>query len=202
LKIISQTEKPRFTPGTEWEYSSSGYVILAQILEIVSGRTFASFLEENIFKPLKMNRTVLCGKSRQKIKNIASSYLSSGGICSEIDYAPQNAIYGHNNIYTTIEDMYKWDQALCTEELVSSTAIEEAFASGKTNHGKDIHYGFGWRVGEAEGWRMLSHGGRWLGLRTGILRIPERHFTVLIGANSTEAGISTWMGRIVDRCLD
>ncbi len=202
LKVISQTEEPRFTPGTEWEYSNSGYVVLAQIVEIVSGQKFASFLEENIFEPLKMNRTVLCDKSRPTIKNSASSYLFSGGVYSEIDYAPQNAIYGHNNIYTTIEDMYKWDQALYTEELVSSSAIEEAFTSGKTNHGKDIHYGFGWRVGEAEGCKMLSHGGRWLGFRTGILRIPERHFTVVILANSTEAGISTWMDRIVDRCLD
>lgn len=186
LRILSQVNELCFTPGEKWEYSNSGYVILAQIVEKVSNESFAKFLQKNIFNPLGMNRTILNDQTQPKIQNVATSYTLENDVYKEIDYAPQNAIYGEDNIYTTIEDMSKWDQALYTEELVKAVTLKEAFTPGKLNDGTSTHYGFGWFVNQLYGFDIVAHGGSWLGFRTAIVRFPGQHFTVVVLANSAQ----------------
>jgi CubicO group peptidase (beta-lactamase class C family) len=158
-------------------------MILAQIVEKVSGKPFAQFLQQEIFQPLGMKRSLLYDETRPAIKNRATSYRLREGLYQEIDYAPQNAVYGEDNIYTTVEDMYYWDQALYSTKLVSAATLKEAFTPGRLNNGKATNYGFGWSVTERFDQQMLSHHGGWLGFRNTIFRFPDQRFTVVVLSN-------------------
>jgi CubicO group peptidase (beta-lactamase class C family) len=186
LKLLAQQKELEFAPGQRWKYSNSGYVILAQIVEKVSGKPFSRFLRENIFLPLGMNSTLLYDESRPRVPNVATSYELSGGIYKEIDYTPFNAIYGEDNIYSTVEDMYKWDQALYTEKLVKSSTLKEAFTPGKLSDGTEVHYGFGWQVGKFLGLGYVWHTGSWLGFHNCIMRFPDHRFTVVVLSNVSQ----------------
>lgn len=132
-----------------------------------------------------MKRSQLYDETQPTIKNRATSYRLKEGVYQEIDYAPQNAVYGEDNIYTTLDDMYYWDQALYTTKLVSAATLKEAFTPGKLNNGKGTNYGFGWFVTERFDQQMLSHSGWWLGFRNKIFRFPEQRFTVVVLSNLT-----------------
>lgn len=191
LKLLAG-EKLRFHPGDKFEYSNSGYVVLAQVVEKVSGQSFSHFLREKIFEPLGMERTLLYDESRPKVSNVATSYAFEHGAFEDIDYSPLNLIYGPDNIYTTVEDMAKWERALYTNKLVPAARLNEAFTPGKLNNGKlarygtiggkQTYYGFGWLI-DAE---KVYHPGGWLGYRTAILRFSKQHLTVIVLANSAK----------------
>lgn len=196
LAILAEVKELHFAPGEKFEYSNSGYVILALIVEKVTGQTFSQFLQQNIFQPLDMRRSLLYDETRPQIQNVATSYTLEDGDYKDIDYAPQNAIYGEDNIYTTIEDMYKWDQALYTEQLVKAATLKEAFTSGRLNNGQASGYGFGWGVHRFLGLDALAHSGSWLGFRTSIVRIPSQHFTVVVLANLAQIDAADFAAKI------
>ncbi|MFL5347105.1 MAG: serine hydrolase [Hyalangium sp.] len=196
LAILARVKAPRFAPGEQYEYSNSNYVILAQLVEKVSGQSFAQFLRQNIFQPLGMNRTLLYDETRPKVQNVATSYTLEHGVYRDIDYTPLNAIYGEDNIFTTVEDMSKWDQALYTEKLVKAATLQAAFTPGKLNNGNAIGYGFGWKLKELLGLHAVAHGGAWVGFRTQILRFPDQHFTVVVLGNLHQLGVDDIAARI------
>ncbi len=198
LSILAEVQVPHFPAGEQFEYSNSGYVILAQIVEKVSGQSFADFLQRHIFQPLGMKRSLLYDETRPKVPNVATSYRYTlkDGSYRDIDYAPQNAIYGEDNVYTTIEDMVKWDQALYTEKLVKTATLREAFTPGKLNSGEATIYGFGWFVRPILGLDAVDHGGSWLGFRTGIVRFPGERFSVVVLANSAQLKASEFAKNI------
>ena len=123
LNLLAQQKSPDFDPGEKWKYSDSGYVILAQIVEKASGTSFGAFLEENIFRPLGMKGSLLYDERKPKVPNVAKSYTRDGSAYREIDYTPLNKIYGEDNVYSTLDDMYKWDQALYGEKLVKASTL-------------------------------------------------------------------------------
>lgn len=183
LKLLSEQKELEFVPGQRWQYSNSGYVILAQIVEKVSGKTFSQFLQENIFHPLGMKRSLLYDETRPRVAKVATSYTLKDGTYKEIDYTPFNAIYGEDNIYSTVEDMYRWDRALYSERLVKTSTLKEAFTPGRLNNGTLTSYGFGWRVRKFLGLDEVWHGGSWLGFHNCILRFPDQRFTVVVLSN-------------------
>lgn len=183
LELLAQQKELLFEPGTKWEYSNSGYVVLAQIVEKASGKRYPQFLKANIFRPLGMKETRVSDESRPPIKNRATSYAREGNGYKNADYHPLNWIYGDGNVNTTLRDMYKWDQGLYTEKLVKVSTLQEAWTSGKLNNGSETGYGFGWAVGNYLGLRNTSHSGGWAGFRTHISRFPEQRFTVIVLSN-------------------
>ena len=186
LNLLAQVKELCFTPGAKYQYSNSGYVILGQIVEKVSGQSLGQFFEENIFRQLGMKRSVLDDDTRPKLLNVATSYKRDKGVYKDIDYTPLNRIYGEDNIFTTVEDMYKWDQALYTEQLVKAATFKEGITPGRLNDGRPTEYGFGWWLGKVLGLDAMFHDGSWVGFRTHILRFPSEHFTVVVLANVSE----------------
>lgn len=194
LALLAQVRDLRFAPGTKWEYSNSGYVILAQVVERISGRPFPRFLQDEVFKPLGMERTVVANQTRPSIPGAATGYTLENGAYRDIDYAPHRSVYGHCNIYSTLEDLYRWDQALQSERLVSATTLKVAFSPGHLRDGTPTSYGFGWRLGRRAGFDAVEHGGSFVGFRAVILRIPERRFTAIALSNLARFDL----GRFVD----
>ena len=186
LRILTAQKEPRFAAGEKYAYSNSGYVLLALIVEKVSGQRFATFLEERIFGPCGMKHSQLYDETRPVIRDRATSYRKENGRFVEVNYAPSNFVYGEDNIYTTIEDLYLWDQALENNKLVTAATFQTAISPGKLNDGSPTRYGFGWNLGERAGSKAHFHSGSWLGYRTGIMRIPGRRLTIAVLSNSAE----------------
>ena len=183
ITMLTQIREPRFAPGERFEYSNSGYVVLAQIVEKAGGVSFPQFLETNVFGPLGMSSTIVSDQIKAPAMRRAISYAPANGAFRNADYTPLNRIYGDGNVNTSVEDMVKWDQSLYTERLVKQSTLEQAFTPAKLNNGSSTTYGFGWMIGTINGLRVLSHGGSWVGFRTYIMRIPSERFTVIVLSN-------------------
>jgi CubicO group peptidase (beta-lactamase class C family) len=185
LHFLAKQAKLRFKPGDKWEYSDSGYVVLAQIIEKVSGQSYAQFLTENIFRPAGMTETVVYDETRPILAARATSYQPAKHGYKPIDYTPLNLIYGDGNVNTTIGDMIQWDAALTTDKLATAATLKEAFTRGKLNNGKSFDYGFGWGLHRRHNMEVIEHNGAWVGFRSCNIRFPQRQLSIIILANSS-----------------
>jgi len=199
LEALSRQERLRFPPGDRFEYSDSAYVVLAQIIERITGKRYAEFLKETIFDPLGMNDTMVVDERKQKVPRMALSYAMRDGRWQDITYSPENSIYGEDGIYSTVNDLYKWDQALYTERLVSRSTLEMAFTPGLANDGNEIvtdllarpnSYGFGWVISSVSGEKDVEHPGGWAGYDTYILRVPSRRVTAIVLTNASNDDVA------------
>jgi CubicO group peptidase (beta-lactamase class C family) len=198
LQALSHQKKLRFAPGEKFEYSDSAYVVLAQIIERIAGERYAEFLKETIFDPLEMRDTLVVDERKQKVPRLALGYVWRNGHWQDITYSPENSIYGEDGIYSTVNDLYKWDQALYTERLVSHSMLEMAFTPGRANSGKQIatgiltrpsSYGFGWFISALHGEKDVEHSGGWSGYATHILRVPTWRVTAIVLTNSSNDSV-------------
>jgi CubicO group peptidase (beta-lactamase class C family) len=187
LDLLKQQTSGYFPPGSDWRYSNTGYAHLAMIVEKASGMTFAAFLKKNIFGPLKMSGTVAFEEGISTVRNRAYGYTDRGDRFERTDQSVTSAVLGDGGIYSSVDDLFKWDQALYTTKLVAADTREQAFLPVVTSSGKQTRYGFGWEIGEWHGLRTLRHGGSTVGFRTHILRVPDREFTVIVLINRTQA---------------
>ncbi|HZM05897.1 MAG TPA: serine hydrolase domain-containing protein [Candidatus Saccharimonadales bacterium] len=184
LRLMARQGKLRFKPGDKWEYSDSGYVVLAQVIEKVSGESYGRFLAENIFRPAGMTETVVYDETRPEIARRAVSYQPVKNEFKPIDYTPLNLIYGDGNVNTTVGDMIKWDNALTGDKLVHRATLQEAFTRGALNNGTKFDYGFGWALRKRHNTETTEHNGSWVGFRSGIVRFSQRQLTIIILSNS------------------
>jgi N-acyl-D-amino-acid deacylase len=187
LDTYAQWGEPVFEPGDKWEYSNPGYELLAMIAERASGQAFGDFVEQRIFAPLGMKNSVVLDDRHPHLAKRAYGYRIEGDGYTLNDDDPLNYIVGSGGVYSTVEDMYLWDQALYTEALVSQKTINEAFTPTRLNSGEDFAYGFGWSIGEHLGHRRIGHGGSWVGFRTYIGRYVDDRFSVVVLTNLAEA---------------
>jgi CubicO group peptidase (beta-lactamase class C family) len=186
LAVLSVWGEPLFSPGERYEYSNPGYEVLALIVERASGRTYAEFLEGRIFAPLGMASSVVFDERSPRIAKRAYGYRKEGdGFVLDDDH-PLNYVLGSDGIYSTVEDLYRWDQALYGERLVSGETLAEAFHPVRLNGGEEYPYGFGWSLESHLGRRRVSHGGAWVGFRTFIARYVDDRFSVMVLSNRAD----------------
>jgi CubicO group peptidase (beta-lactamase class C family) len=185
-----------FPVGIRFAYSGMGYVMLAMIVTIVSGRSFADFLKARIFDPLGMKHTVAYDQSRPTRHKLAHGYLREKNQFERWDY-PMLTV-GDGGLFSTLDDLFLWDQALNTERLVPKAALEQSFTSGTTNDGRPIGYGFGWytdvsssvTAAEREQLRALgtdlryvAHGGGCVAYFNYMIRLLDTQRTILVLTN-------------------
>jgi CubicO group peptidase (beta-lactamase class C family) len=186
LAMMKQQSKTYFPPGERYRYSNSGYAVLAQIVERVSGQGFAEFLRANIFQPLKMNGTIVIERDNPRVVRRAYGYSKRANGMERTDQSLTSSVQGDGGVYSSVEDLRRWDAALYTEKLVSGKILERAFTVGIEAE-PGVGYGFGWFIGKRGGDRALWHSGTTVGFRTFILWLPERRFTVIVLANRADA---------------
>jgi CubicO group peptidase (beta-lactamase class C family) len=211
LRVLSRQEKLRFPPGERFDYSDSAYVVLAQIIERVNGERYAEFLKETIFDPLGMKDTMVVDERKQKVPRLALAYERGPDGWKDITYSAENSIYGEDGIYSTVNDLYKWDQALYTERLVSRATLDMAFTPGLNNEGKEIvtdvlprpsSYGFGWFLSSLKGEKDMEHPGGWSGYVTYILRVPSRRLTAIVLSNSSNGDVPEIAQEMVEMAMN
>lgn len=183
-RVFSRWGTPEFGAGEKHQYSNPGYEMLGLILERVSGRSFGEFLEEAIFGPLGMQGSLAYERADIVIPKRAFGYrkLEDGSFATD-DLHRLNWMMGSGGIYSSLVDLYRWDQALYGDALISDRQLARAFSPTLLRDGSESDYGFGWGVDELEGHRRLAHGGAWVGFRTRIERFPERGLTIAVLSN-------------------
>lgn len=190
-----------FEPNTKYEYSNTGYALLASIIEKVSGLTFADYLSKTIFKPLKMKNTFVYSRrlTPKKIDNYALGYVYSDSLKKY--FLPDelketnmviwlDGIVGDGTVNSTINDLLKWDRALYTNKLLTQEAMKEVFEVATLNDASKTKYGFGWVIDDnADFGKISSHSGGWPGYVTYIERHITQDKTIIILQNHDNVSI-------------
>lgn len=201
LRMMTTQDSTYFTPGAQYRYSNSGYAVLAMVVEKVSGKSFAEFLRENIFMPLGMANTVAFEHGISTVNHRAMGYREENGAFVFKDQSLTSAVLGDGGIYSSIEDLFKWDQALYSERLVKRETLQQAFSKGVLNDGQTIDYGFGWRLGDYRGHARMQHTGSTSGFRNVIQRYPEDKFAVIILTNRAEPDVEELANQLTELFL-
>ena len=191
-QLIEHKPSVKFSPGGRWDYSNTGYMLLALVVEKISGERFGDFLEGKIFAPLGMKDTVLFTPLKPPaFEHRAWGYrlAPDGGERFANDRNYLNAMYGDGEVYSTAADLIKWDQALYTSKLISPADVDEMFTSGRLSSGKETGYGYGWGIGSRGGRKVVNHGGGWVGFRTWIDRDLESRQLLVILTNHTSRSL-------------
>jgi CubicO group peptidase (beta-lactamase class C family) len=184
LTVLSTADGLLFDPGFQFEYSNTGYDVLGALIERVSGESYPDFLEENIFGPLGMKNTFSLPSPRQKNDPLlAHSYVKYQGVIQPYDTYPLDDIVGSGTIYSTVEDMYLYDQALYTDAIVCQSTLAEAFQPAVLFDGTKYPYGFGWEIKDEIGERSFWHSGKWLGYQSYYERFPDRKLSIVVLMN-------------------
>jgi CubicO group peptidase (beta-lactamase class C family) len=181
LERVMDLDRPEFPAGTKFAYNDTAYTLLATVVTIVSGRPFADFLKARIFDPLGMKHTVAYDASRPARHALVPGYLKQGGEFMRWEY-PLLTV-GDGGIFSTLDDLFLWDQALNTERLVPTAALERAFATGTTNDGTPLGYGFGWYANSCPGRRHVAHGGSLGAYNNYIIRYLDTQRTIIVLTN-------------------
>jgi CubicO group peptidase (beta-lactamase class C family) len=203
LSLLEKESKGKFAPGTSWSYSNSGYVVLGLIVAKASRQRYADFLHARIFAPLHMDHTIVYQKGKNEVENRAFGHSKEGDVLKETDQSSTSATLGDGGIYSNLEDLGKWDDALRNHVLLSAEKMQPALTPAELNDGsqpqwpkqanddnlhpgKPVSYGFGWFLDSYQGHPRMWHTGSTMGFRTVIERFTDDNLTVIILANRTD----------------
>ena len=196
LELMKRQDHTNFPPGSAYRYSNSGYVLLGLIVEKASGISFPEFLRQNIFAPLKMKGTVLYHRDdRSDEAHRAYGYSRRANVFVRTDQSLTSSTRGDGTVYSSVEDLYKWDRALRGSKLVKDTTLQQAFTSG-ARVDEDTGYGFGWFIENRRGHRTVWHSGNTIGCTQFIRRYLDRKFTIIVQANRSNAPLAELTDKI------
>lgn len=169
-----------FQPGSSYSYSNLGYMLLSYIVEKVSGNTYENYIDENIFKPLNMDDSGF-GYDNGINKELALGYDSDGKVVSsETSNEESRLLAGAGEIYSTVEDLYKWDRALYTEKIVSKSSLDKIYTSYQDN------YGYGWNIVSKN---VYEHGGTMSGFSSCIKRLVGDNSFIVVLSNDLNSSL-------------
>lgn len=184
LSIITRQTGLNFTPGTAFEYSNSGFIVLAEVVARVSGMPFSAFTTERIFKPLGMTSTRFVDGPGTVVASKAYSYGLRGD--SYVKRPVNHTIVGSTGLNTTVEDLCKWAMNFTSPVVGDRALMDRMERSGKVTSGEPFSYGLGLDRKDYRGQHLIYHGGGDAGYRSYIVRIPEHQFVVAIASNAFE----------------
>jgi len=176
-----------FTPGEKNVYSNSGYNLLAYIIETQSGKPYMEFMRERIFTPLGMTRTWE-RNPLHIIKRRATGYETRDGKLIGRD-GNLTDLMGAGSIVSTINDMIRWEEALRGNEFLKPASRAEVWKQFQFNGGDMSPYGFGWRISDVRGHKLIGHTGQTAGFGAAIFRYVENDLSVIALTNLGELGM-------------
>lgn len=223
LQMMMAQNTTTFTPGSEYSYSNSAYALLAMIVEKVSGQTFATFLKDNIFEPLGMSNTVAYQAGISDVTNRAYGHVfdDDANAWVERDQSITSAVLGDGGVYSSTDDLLKWERALRDRRLLPDSLWNLAWtAKPNTRHGDDLgddtdrpapgdsrsenteYYGYGVYIRSYRGHNVLRHSGSTMGFRNDMERFPELGLSVYVLTNRNSPAVIDLTRSIADIYLD
>jgi CubicO group peptidase (beta-lactamase class C family) len=193
LAYLARLAHLKFRPGRRFDYSNAGYDMLGSVIEQVSGQKFGAFMQSEIFAPAGMNSTFAFDSARRKASKRAIGYYRSGRRYEIDDSSPLNLLHGSGSIYSTIEDLLRYDDELFHARLTSTRSLEEIFTAGALSNGRSIEYGFGWDILKDErfGLDYYGHSGEWMGFTSYYLHYPAVGLSIILLSNSSDTDVET-----------
>jgi CubicO group peptidase (beta-lactamase class C family) len=219
LALLEQETHGLFAPGTRWAYSNSGYVVLGLIAARAAGTPFGDVLRERIFAPLGMTRTLAHEKGKDPIAERAYGHTREAAGFRETDQSSTSATLGDGGVYSCLEDLAKWDEALRTNALLTGAEMAVALTPARLadgseprwpegeqggdnlSPGRPVAYGFGWFLEPWKGHDRAWHHGETIGFRSVVERFPADGLTVIILSNRNDLDLRRLALEIADREL-
>jgi CubicO group peptidase (beta-lactamase class C family) len=215
LDLLKHETGGKFAPGTRWSYSNSGYVILGLVVARISGKPFAQFLRERIFHPLGMSQTLAYEMGKSEVSQRAYGHSKDGKAWKQTDQSSTSATLGDGGIYSSLEDLAKWDEALAQHTLLREIEMRPALIPVKLADGVEpkwpadsdrpagtpVAYGFGWFLDPYHEHQRMWHYGDTMGFHTYIARFPSDRLTVMILCNRTDLDPESLARQVADRAL-
>jgi CubicO group peptidase (beta-lactamase class C family) len=175
-----------FKPGRQFRYSNSNYVLLTALIEAVSKQSYADYLQQHVFTPLGMSNSGYDSTSKI-LPNRASGYEQGPQGLVNARSISMTRPQGAGALYSTVDDLNLWDQALYTDKLVKQPLLQQSFVRHKALDGTPQPYGYGWMMADWEAVPTQEHSGGIEGFSSYIIRIPSEQIYVTVLANSAEA---------------
>lgn len=182
MDLMANSDVMRFfSPGANFDYSNTGYMVLASIVEKITDMPYGDFVQANIFQPLEMNSTFVYRYEQDPIaeNQLVGYRLYKGRWHAAIGGTVNDRIVGDKNVYSTTEDMLKWIQGLNSGKIISEKTLSEMYSRGETKYKRKVPYGFGFRIKENEGEKIIYHNGKWNGFSTSLMQYPEDELVVI-----------------------
>ncbi len=191
LQLLVRQETGRFPAGTYFAYSNSGYSVLSQIVEKVSGQPFEDFLRARIFQPLGMTNTIAFVDTRNIVPNRSYGYRKEKGAWVFSDQSSTSAVLGDGGVYSSLDDFEKWINALRTHKLLSAEEMRPALTpvnvpKFQPNSEESPAYGFGWFLDPYSGHRRMYHTGTTIGFLNAIEYFPDDDLATVVFCNRTD----------------
>lgn len=200
-----------FTPGEKFDYSNAGYTLLGYIIETVTEKRYEDVLQERIFTPLGMKNTGY-DKHRALIKTRAAGYFQSWGDHYNANYVDMSTVYAAGALYSTVEDLFLWDQALYTGQLLPREYLDMLFTRHIPDSDEGGDYGYGWTIkkkpigNSGNHATSIGHDGVIDGFCAVFTRIPDTKSTIILLSNVRRAPLNTMtqgiMGILYDQPYD
>ena len=185
--LYNKQPRKNFPAGKAFSYSNTNFVLLAMIVEKISGQPFPEYMKQKIFDPLQMNDTYIFTLADSTRETPTFNY---DGSFWQHDFL--EGTYGDKNVYTTARDLLKWDQALYTDSLINRSLLDSAFTPYSFEHRSTHNYGLGWRLIIKPGQpKIIYHFGRWHGCNAAFARLTADSATIIILGNRYNRNIYT-----------
>ena len=182
LKVI-QSQPFDFAPNDQWLYNNSGYFLLGAIIEEVSGMSYGAYVSKNLFKPAGMKSSF--ADNANLPSNITTGYVKANASEFTVaDYVHPSIPYSAGAIFSTVDDLWKWNQAIFNYKLIKKETQERAWRPTKLENGKLISYGYGWQLGRLGDIQVIGHGGAIDGFLTSEIYVPDQKIYVCILSNN------------------
>jgi CubicO group peptidase (beta-lactamase class C family) len=183
LTLLHRTDTLLFPPGSAFRYGDSGYAVLALVVEAVSGKPFARFLNDRIFAPADMGATLAYEPGGRDVPNRALGYVATSAGFRIDDQNITSTVLGDGGIYSSAHDLIAWDRALDHHRLVPAPLQSLAWAPATLDDGTPTRYGFGWYLDRAGTEPYVFHRGETTGFTHVIVKYPTRRLTVVVLTN-------------------
>ncbi|HOZ51922.1 MAG TPA: serine hydrolase domain-containing protein [Chitinophagaceae bacterium] len=179
--FATKQPKQNFKTNTAFRYSNSNYAILASIVESISGMKFKYFMKRFLFTPIGMDNTFVIDPSEERICTATFCYNYKWQIEPDMHY---DGVVGDKGVYSTVKDLYKWDQALYSGKFIKPSTLKEAYSPYSFEKPGIKNYGLGWRtLNYPDGVNIIYHNGWWHGNNTCFYRFIQDNFTIIVLGN-------------------
>ena len=200
VDLIVRQQALNFDPGSEYLYSNSGYLLLANIVRRATGQSLREFLQARVFDPLGMAHTSIWDDNQEILAERATGYDRSGDGW-RINHAWNFQMGGDGQVITSIDDLARWDANFYDPRVGGQALLDRLHTRGLLNNGDTIAYALGLSVSKYRGLRRVAHGGSWAGFRAHLARFPDQRTSIVVECNRGDASTSRYVDAVADLVL-